>query len=103
MARSSLPDWSTAAGGCLYNAVEKLTDSSKLDLRTTDPDGSNYLISPGTSHTSLLAAELSRYDLDIVAISDTRLADQGSPLTELGGYTYTSDKDCQLINIEFMD
>jgi len=38
--------------------------------------------------TALLAAELQRYNIDIAALSETRLADEGS-LTEVGGgYTF---------------
>jgi len=38
--------------------------------------------------TALVAAELSRYNIDIAALCETRLADEGS-LTEVGeGYTF---------------
>jgi len=38
--------------------------------------------------TALIAAELHRYNIDIAALSETRLADEGS-LTEVGaGYTF---------------
>jgi len=34
--------------------------------------------------TALIARELSRYNVDVAALSETRLADQGQ-LTEIGG------------------
>ena len=38
--------------------------------------------------TALVASELGRYNVDIAALSETRLADEGS-LTEIGeGYTF---------------
>ena len=38
--------------------------------------------------TALVAAELRKYDIDIAALSETRLADEGS-LREIGeGYTF---------------
>ena len=39
-------------------------------------------------HTTLVACELARYDIDIAAFSETRLPDEGS-LVEIGtGYTF---------------
>lgn len=38
--------------------------------------------------TALIARELSRYNIDIAAISETHLADSGELCEELGGYTY---------------
>ena len=38
--------------------------------------------------TALLAMELKRYDLDIVALSETRLADEGQITEVNGGYTF---------------
>ena len=38
--------------------------------------------------TALVARELSRYDIDIAALAETRLADEGQ-LTERGGAGYT--------------
>jgi len=37
--------------------------------------------------TTLIAAELHRYNIDIAALSETRLADEGS-LTEVGGRAF---------------
>jgi len=37
-------------------------------------------------HTALVAAELQRYNIDITALSETSLSDEGS-LTEVGGVT----------------
>ena len=41
--------------------------------------------------TALVAAELHRYNVDIAALSETRLADEGS-LTEVGGATLSSGR-----------
>ena len=38
--------------------------------------------------TALIAQELSRYGVDITALSETRLADEGSITEDLGGYTF---------------
>lgn len=38
--------------------------------------------------TALIARELSRYNIDIAAISETHLADSGELCEELGGFTY---------------
>ena len=38
--------------------------------------------------TALIAQELSRYNVDIAALSETRLADDGSITEDLGGYTF---------------
>ena len=38
--------------------------------------------------TALLAAELQRYNIDIAALSETRLADEGSLTEVAGGYTF---------------
>ena len=38
--------------------------------------------------TALIAAELCRYDVDIAALSETRLADEGSLSEAGGGYTF---------------
>lgn len=38
--------------------------------------------------TALVAKELSRYSLDIVALSETRQADEGSVAELKGGYTF---------------
>ena len=38
--------------------------------------------------TALIAQELSRYNIDIAALSETRLADEGSVTEDLGGYTF---------------
>ena len=38
--------------------------------------------------TALIAQELSRYGVDIAALSETRLADEGSITEDLGGYTF---------------
>jgi len=41
--------------------------------------------------TALVAAELHKYNVDIGALSETRLADEGS-LTEVGGATLSSGR-----------
>ena len=38
--------------------------------------------------TALIAQELSRYGVDIAALSETRLADEGSIIEDHGGYTF---------------
>jgi len=38
--------------------------------------------------TALIATELCRYDVDIAALSETRLADEGSLSEADGGYTF---------------
>ena len=38
--------------------------------------------------TALVAGELQRYHTDIAALSETRLADEGSLREEGGGYTF---------------
>ena len=38
--------------------------------------------------TALISQELSRYNIDIAALSETRLADEGSITEDLGGYTF---------------
>ena len=38
--------------------------------------------------TALIAKELARYNLDIVALSETRLADEGQLTERGGGYTF---------------
>ena len=38
--------------------------------------------------TALIAQELSRYNVDIAALSETRLLDEGSLTEDQGGYTF---------------
>ena len=38
--------------------------------------------------TALISQELSKYNVDIAALSETRLADEGSLTEDLGGYTF---------------
>ena len=38
--------------------------------------------------TAFIAQELNRYKIDIAALSETRLADEGSITVDLGGYTF---------------
>src|SRR4029434_7207220 len=40
--------------------------------------------------TALMAAELRRYNIDIAALSETRLLDEGSLIEEGSGYTFFS-------------
>ena len=49
------------------------------NIRTLQDNGSNL-----ERRTAIIALELSRYDLDIVALSETRFADEGQ-LKELNG------------------
>ncbi|KAL8588828.1 hypothetical protein ACOMHN_011544 [Nucella lapillus] len=43
--------------------------------------------------TALIAKELSRYNIDIAALSKTRLADEGPVAEPKGGYTFWKGKD----------
>jgi len=38
--------------------------------------------------TALIASELSRYNIDIAALSETRLADEGSRMVKTSDYTF---------------
>ena len=38
--------------------------------------------------TAFIAQELSRYNVDVAALSETRLSDDGSVTEDLGGYTF---------------
>ena len=38
--------------------------------------------------TALIATELRRYNIDIVALSETRFLDEGSLIEEIEGYTF---------------
>lgn len=82
-------------------SLPRLTDSSTRGRKQTT--GSNKLIlgawnvrtlldSSNTStperRTALVAKELQRYQIDIAALSETRLADEGSLREEGGGYTF---------------
>ena len=39
--------------------------------------------------TALIAQELSRYNVDVAALSETRISDEGSIAEDLGGYTFS--------------
>ena len=52
--------------------------------------------------TALIAQELSRYNVDIAALSETRLADEGS-LAQSGGATHFSGGVTDRNNSEFME
>ena len=53
------------------------------NIRTLQDNGSNL-----ERRTAIIALELSRYDLDIVALSETRFADEGQLKELSGGYTF---------------
>ena len=51
--------------------------------------------------TALIACELARYDIDIAALSETRLPDEGS-LVETGTVTHFSGVAYQQLPVAFM-
>ena len=53
------------------------------NVRTLQDNGSNL-----ERRTAIIALELSRYDLDVVALSETRFADEGHLKELSGGYTF---------------
>ena len=53
------------------------------NVRTLQDNGSNL-----ERRTAIIALELSRYDLDIVALRETRFADEGQLKEPSGGYTF---------------
>jgi len=64
----------------LYDPIWQLAPCTLLDADSED--------SRPPRRTALVAAELNRYNIDIAALSETRLADEGS-LSEVGeGYTF---------------
>ena len=80
--------WETAPAGVSFFCGRKLTKKLKVacwNVRTLlDSAASNRPI----RRTAVIASELARYDIDIAALSETRLADEGC-LQEVGqGYTF---------------
>ncbi|BHF85758.1 hypothetical protein SprV_1002893000 [Sparganum proliferum] len=78
-------------------ALNYASPSPKLNVAIGDPDGGVELFTLGDHNprsnrpelrTALVARELARYKVDIIAISDTRFSEQGQ-LEEVGaGYTF---------------
>ena len=68
---------------CKFFRKTKATRGCKLEYAYSRDTGL------GAQHrTALIACELARYNIDIAALSETRLPDEGS-LTEMGtGYTF---------------
>ena len=69
--------------------INRATPSNSPEGRTapTAQDQSERNDRP-ERRTALIAQELLRYKVDIAALSETRLADEGSLTEEGGGYTY---------------
>ena len=66
------------------NQQKKLLDGA-WNVRTV-LDGDNT--ARPERRTALIAKELARYRIDIAALSETRLADEGIPKEDAGGYTF---------------
>jgi len=85
------PTGNHARWASLYCSQRSYTPTSKTlwfatwNVRTLlDNEDSNR----PARRTALVAAELGRYDIDIAALSETHLADEGSLTEDGGGYTF---------------
>ena len=93
IACSTFPGWPTAATGSSHTRSKKYKINSSTKQRPLVVASWNVRTLQDTElgarrRTALIACELARYNIDIAALSETRLPDEGS-LVELGtGYTF---------------
>ena len=94
IARSTFPGWPTAATGLSDKRSKKHKINSSIKQRPLVVASWNVRTLQDTGlgarrRTALIACELARYNIDIAALSETRLPDEGS-LVETGtGYTFS--------------
>ena len=91
IACSTFPGWLTAATGLSHTRSKKVQDKFFNKTKATSGRKLECAYSTGLGArrcTALIACELARYNIDIAALSETRLPDEGS-LVEMGtGYTF---------------
>ena len=90
-ARSLLPEWVTATVRHL-SCGQKFCISARKPFQFANWNVRTLLDNEDTDRpaqrTALIATKLCRYDVDIAALSETRLADEGSLSEAGGGYTF---------------
>ena len=93
IACSTFPGWPTAATGIFHTRSKKYKINSSIKQRPLVVASWNVRTLQDTGlgaqrRTAFIACELARYNIDIAALSETRLPDEGS-LVEMGtGYTF---------------
>ena len=91
--RSSFPGWPTAATELLHMRPKKIQVNSSIKQRPLVVASRNVRTLQDTGlgirrRTALIACELARYNIDIVALNETRLPNEGS-LVRIGtGYIF---------------